>query len=222
MIKIKILKSEYFKLKKSYIMYFYIGKLVLEILFSILFLNFYKNMVFNERIEFLIGIIFVIMPIFISIVSSLAIEQEKNANKFQNIILNKNYIAIYFCKILINYILFFIFNLILWGIIGIINYSYISYFIFIGLMSSVFSIYLFLIHFFINLILNYNFSLIFAIFDSILIIFATNGVFNKIWNFLPSLYGYQLIQNIFFSHNILINLIFLIGINLYAIKKIKC
>lgn len=229
MIKIRILRSEYFKLKKFYIIYFFIIELILGIIFSSLFLNFYTNIKFKERLEFLFGIISVIIPIFISIISILSVEQEKNANKFQNIILNKNYIWIYFCKVLIIYIFFCIFNFTLWLILGLINYNYLFYFIFIGIGSSIFSIYLFLIHFFINIAFNYNFSLIFSIFESILIIFATNGGFDKIWYFFPSIYFYKFVESILKKHNldskffldIVISMVILLLLNLYRLKNIK-
>lgn len=225
MIKIRILRSEYFKLKKFYIIYFFIIELIFGIIFSSLFLNFYTNIKFKERLEFLFGIISVIIPIFISIISILSVEQEKNANKFQNIILNKNYIWIYFCKVLIIYIFFCIFNFILWLILGLINYNYLFYFIFIGIGSSIFSIHLFLIHFFINIAFNYNFSLIFSIFESILIIFATNGVFDKIWCFFPSIYFYKVVEidNLEFKlfGNIVISMMVLLLLNLYRLRNIK-
>lgn len=222
--------SECYKLKNSFILYFFIIKFIAVISISYVFLYLYPFMEFEEKRQFLLAIFNVLEPIFISIMCYLSIEQEENANNFQNILIFKNRYLLYYIKIFNLYFLTIFVNLMIWVILGVKDYKILLDFIIIGILQSISSLYLYLFHFFLNIFFNYSISIIISIFEGILVIFFTNISFGKLWIFFPSVYSFGItmvylernsFDFIYYGIILFISFLLITLLNLYSINKIK-
>lgn len=160
---VKILKSEFLKLKNSAILYLMIGLFALEWLTIPVYLSNHQTSYTLEAMTFL--------PM-LAIVSLLTIEQEEQANHCQNINSSHNRAKIWLLKLLARDLIVILPCLILWGSIGYVIND-VSYAFYSG--SLTWLLLVFLNHF--HHLLSLWADLIISFVECLFIIFASNHAF---------------------------------------------
>lgn len=156
---VKILKSEFLKLKNSAILYLMIGLFALEWLTIPVYLS-------NHQTSCLM----------LAIVSLLTMEQEEQANHCQNINSSHNRAKIWLLKLLARDLIVILPCLILWGSIGYVIND-ISYTFYSGSLTWLLLVFLNHFHHLLSLWAGKGLNLIISFVECLFIIFASNHAF---------------------------------------------
>ena len=166
---VKILKSEFLKLKNSAILYLMIGLFALEWLTIPVYLSNYQTSYTLEAMTFLPMLAYYLM---LAIVSLLTMEQEEQANHCQNINSSHNRAKIWLLKLLARDLIVILPCLILWGSIGYVIND-ISYTFYSGSLTWL----LLVFHHLLSLWAGKGLNLIISFVECLFIIFASNHAF---------------------------------------------
>lgn len=170
---VKILKSEFLKLKNSAILYLMIGLFALEWLTIPVYLSNYQTSYTLEAMTFLPMLAYCLM---LAIVSLLTMEQEEQANHCQNINSSHNRAKIWLLKLLARDLIVILPCLILWGSIGYVIND-ISYTFYSGSLTWLLLVFLNHFHHLLSLWAGKGLNLIISFVECLFIIFASNHAF---------------------------------------------
>ena len=172
---VKILKSEFLKLKNSAILYLMIGLFALEWLTIPVYLSNYQTSYTLEAMTFLPMLAYCLM---LAIVSLLTIEQEEQANHCQNINSSHNRAKIWLLKLLARDLIVILPCLILWGSIGYVIND-ISYTFYSGSLTWLLLVFLNHFHHLLSLWAGKGLNLIISFVECLFIIFASNHAYGQ-------------------------------------------
>lgn len=170
---VKILKSEFLKLKNSAILYLMIGLFALEWLTIPVYLSNHQTSYALEAMTFLPMLAYCLM---LAIVSLLTIEQEEQANHCQNINSSHNRAKIWLLKLLARDLIVILPCLILWGSIGYVIND-VSYTFYSGSLIWFLLVFLNHFHHLLSLWAGKGLNLIISFVECLFIIFASNHAF---------------------------------------------
>lgn len=170
---VKILKSEFLKLKNSAILYLMIGLFALEWLTIPVYLSNHQTSYALEAMTFLPMLAYCLM---LTIVSLLTIEQEEQANHCQNINSSHNRAKIWLLKLLARDLIVILPCLILWGSIGYVIND-VSYACYSGSLTWLLLVFLNHFHHLLSLWAGKGLNLIISFLECLFIIFASNHAF---------------------------------------------
>lgn len=218
----KIIQSEWLKIKMSYPSYLILGFSLIEIITILPYLIFVKS---SKALEAAIFFPMLAIAVIISLVAILICEQEEQANHFQILISEREGAKLWAAKIIILDLMLLLPTFGVWSLLYLVfkQDSYLT----VGLIYWLLSAFLNHFHLLLAFLLGNSGNLIVAFIECLLIIFATNKVFLEMhWlpialpinMILEPVDGYLVNLSIFISW---IVLLFLAQIYLLKYSKIK-
>ncbi|MEQ9764860.1 ABC transporter permease [Streptococcus jiangjianxini] len=168
----KMIQSEWIKIRKSYPSYLIFGFTLLEIITVLPYLIVVKGQTALEAATYFPMLV---LTVIVSLVSVLIYEQEEQANHFQMLRREKSLLKLWTSKIIILDVVLLLPTFFLWCLLSFIFHQ--PSFLSIGLVYWLLSILLVHFHLLLTLFLGNSGNLIVAFIECLLIIFATNKVF---------------------------------------------
>ncbi|MDN5341431.1 MAG: lantibiotic transport system permease protein [Oceanotoga sp.] len=203
---LKNIKSDFFKLKKTPIIYIHI---IIPILGALTFLSYYSfsNLNTNTKITIYIQIITILFPLLIGIITGIITEQEEKAGNFQNMFcINKLKYISYTSKLITLLILSILSIILALGIFAI-GFKQFNTIFYIKIVLSIFTanIFLYNLHLMISLKFGKASSIGIGIIGMLISALMQTGLGDKIWHIMPWSWAMRFCDYIIFKTTIKTN-----------------